>query len=381
MHATAAEISLTTSPQRRLRILNEIAEEGRPYAQVWAMNVLARQGVPPSSARHVAQAILRAVQYDLLYKDDPPGKEVFTSVAETILAGGDCEDLSVVLVSALRALGIRARVVWITQEGRSLNHVTAQVSFSDPSVPDNLAEWLWAEPSIRGAELGENPYAAAARLRDFQAIGQQGIPDRYEVVLPAGSVITRPAGSLSQSQIDEIVQGIRAAANNDGQQRLEGGLNGAVIGAARAAGAQLAGGMAIAIPKATQNLANVLPETAREAATAAGQSLLPVVQQLGLELQTAGPRVAGEFGTTLGRELGREIAVGSPAIGNAIRDGVVAAAGRVGEGAERIAVATNQAVLAGAILLGGTIFASVTLGVIAGVSISKVKSRRSVKNG
>ncbi len=76
--------------------------------------------------------------------------------------GGDCEDLSALLMAVLYLLGFESRIVWIDQPGQAYNHVSLQVRLSD--------QWVWAEPSLEGAYLGEHPYAAMRRLDAFHKV-------------------------------------------------------------------------------------------------------------------------------------------------------------------------------------------------------------------
>jgi len=95
------------------------------------------------------------------YHADPPG-EWFQHVEFTALNGGDCEDLSALLMSVLYLLGYESRLVWIDQPGKPFNHVTLQVHLSD--------QWVWAEASIEGSWLGEHPYDAMKRLSAYHKI-------------------------------------------------------------------------------------------------------------------------------------------------------------------------------------------------------------------
>jgi hypothetical protein len=119
----------------------------------------------PSPAEYAARA-LRYVQ-QLPRIPDPPGRERFQSVADTIERGGDCEDKAALLVALLeldsyRSPGTGGMLRWMNLEPfASMNHVTALVTF------DGGTTWQWAEPSIRGAVIGEEPFAAANRTGDW----------------------------------------------------------------------------------------------------------------------------------------------------------------------------------------------------------------------
>lgn len=149
-------IDLHTTPAERLAILRKLIDDAH------ARGVL--DTIADAIARHTTTQRERAtVALDLVQRmgfvPDPDGREVFQDVLCTVLAGGDCEDLAAALVTLLEALGVPARLVWFDQPG-ALNHVTAVANI------DGRDEW--AEASIRGAVLGENPYAAATRLDNWK---------------------------------------------------------------------------------------------------------------------------------------------------------------------------------------------------------------------
>jgi hypothetical protein len=105
---------------------------------------------------------LREVQR-LPYVPERSGTDCYQSVAYTATHGGECKALTTLLVAVLRRLGLAARVEWIMQPGKALNHVTAQVWLD--------GAWFWADPSIRGAMLGESPYEALDRTGAYHVVG------------------------------------------------------------------------------------------------------------------------------------------------------------------------------------------------------------------
>jgi transglutaminase-like putative cysteine protease len=155
-------IHAETSVCDRVRILTELAEEGARDSRVVAF---AREAASGSSGAQAAANVLARVQA-LPYVDEPPGEEWFQPAAYTLAHGGDCDDLVVLFVAAMRVLSVPATVYWITQTGQRLNHVTAQVYLS--------GRWLWAETTIPGARLGESPYEAARRLGTGDRTGVMG---------------------------------------------------------------------------------------------------------------------------------------------------------------------------------------------------------------
>lgn len=159
----------------RVATLDELATEGirDPDVGSLAGQVASRAAAlattVPASARRgawmdrlLALEALRAIQ-SLPYKPDPAGEEWFQSARYTLRNGGDCEDLAVALVALMRSLGLQAAAVWITQPGQALNHVTAKVLLD--------GRWLWADPSVRSAMVGESPYDALQRTGAWHIVG------------------------------------------------------------------------------------------------------------------------------------------------------------------------------------------------------------------
>lgn len=91
----------------------------------------------------------------LPYRQDPGGEWINTS-AETATVGGDCEDKAALLAVLCVCAGVPARLLWAYQRRRVQDHVSCQVELD--------GVWLWAEPTLEGAELGESPWVAVERL-------------------------------------------------------------------------------------------------------------------------------------------------------------------------------------------------------------------------
>jgi transglutaminase-like putative cysteine protease len=109
------------------------------------------------------EVALRLVQ-GLPYRPDAPGEDWVQTSEFTAEHGGDCEDLAALLVVLCVSAGVPARLLWIFQRRRVRDHVTAQAKLA--------GVWLWMEPTLQTSKLGENPYAAAERLRDQRALGE-----------------------------------------------------------------------------------------------------------------------------------------------------------------------------------------------------------------
>ncbi len=153
----------------RVALMTRMAEADVRSREVAAAAATARAeagryGWVADPAWGLVSAALAAVQA-LPYRPDPPGEEWLQPAWYTLrpAVGGDCNNLSIALASVCFALGVPAQVVWITQTGQAINHVTVAVWAANA--------WRWAEPAVRGALLGESPYAAVARTGAWNVVG------------------------------------------------------------------------------------------------------------------------------------------------------------------------------------------------------------------
>lgn len=111
----------------------------------------------------IARAALAAVQ-KVPYVPGPIGEEWMQGATYTLVHGGECKALSVLLCAVLRARGVPCEIVWITQTGKPINHVTVVVM--------NGNNQYWADPSVKGARLGESPYDAVRRTESWHVVGE-----------------------------------------------------------------------------------------------------------------------------------------------------------------------------------------------------------------
>jgi transglutaminase-like putative cysteine protease len=161
-HSKPYRIPDTTQADDRLRMLDILVHLTMQQPAVQGIAQTLGEGLNTETERAVA--VLNYVQ-NLGYIPDPPG-EWYQSGLYTIASrgkAGDCEDLAVLTVALLRLLGIDAWVWWLFQPGAALNHVTARANVDGKT--------QWAESSVRGAMLGENPYRAAARTGQQANVG------------------------------------------------------------------------------------------------------------------------------------------------------------------------------------------------------------------
>ncbi len=151
----------------RWRTLEDLADEGAvtPVIRAAAVRIRAqaRALAPGGDPAWLEAALALAETQALPYVAPPDGQQWFQPVTQTEATGGDCGNLAANLVARLRALGLTAQVIWITQTGQRVNHVTVAVWLG--------GEWRWAEPSIKGAALGESPYDAVRRVGQHHVLG------------------------------------------------------------------------------------------------------------------------------------------------------------------------------------------------------------------
>jgi len=151
--AQAARDAMASIPEYRARgwiVVPPSAVDAEDRAQVG------------SSKAEIAAAALRWVQEHVPYRQDKEG-EWYAGPVWTLRNGGDCTTMAPVLVALLAALGVPSQLVWINQPGFSMNHFSCRVLLN--------GQLFWADPSLRGARLGEAPDAAAHRLSMGSVLG------------------------------------------------------------------------------------------------------------------------------------------------------------------------------------------------------------------
>jgi len=107
-----------------------------------------------SLREEMARRLLRAVQ-SIPFAGPLPG---FRNPIDTLAAGeGDCKSLSVLLAAMALSVGCHATFMAMGHDGDA-SHVCPLLR------PHPASPWLWAETTLDGAELGEHPSYALARL-------------------------------------------------------------------------------------------------------------------------------------------------------------------------------------------------------------------------
>lgn len=189
-------VSPWTSAETRVLWLNALVDQGvrrdRDLLGPIALDLRARAAA--QTPRAIAQSILDGQNQLVAYEMDPDGEEIFQTARWSIVGGvGDCEDKSVTFATLAILAGLDADVVWVFQPDADNNHVPARVSLSlldGRNVEELRAPWdddgrrypkvrvlvgpraahrpagrlRWAEPTLRGARVGEHPYDALRRL-------------------------------------------------------------------------------------------------------------------------------------------------------------------------------------------------------------------------
>lgn len=157
-------------PAERLRVFRRLADEGRAIVRAWVAPY--RAGLVQLSPEARAAWALGLVWDVAEYQPDPPGEwdtaspvghstwphpgRPLSPVTGREKGAGDCEDLAILLVAVLQELDVVSRMDWLEQPDAEENHVSVEVR-----APRG---WLWADPSVEGAFVGEHPYAAARRM-------------------------------------------------------------------------------------------------------------------------------------------------------------------------------------------------------------------------
>lgn len=107
------------------------------------------------SKRECAWRILWFVQ-SRPYVSSPAGQWIERDLAQTVATGGECGALATLVCACAELNGIPWQLVWRSYPDGA-QHISAKLA------PEGA--WLWADPTVRGASLGEDPNAAALRLR------------------------------------------------------------------------------------------------------------------------------------------------------------------------------------------------------------------------
>lgn len=143
----------------------------------------------PDDYLAIVREVFRWVRDAIRYQADPGLVQDFSSAAEVLHRGrGNCVLKSKLAVAMLRALGLDADIVPVWDREGRLPHVYIRVRFPGSSrVEGNIDGWLYAEMTIRGAELGQDPRAIASNPETGKLPLSGGPEPAY--LRPPGSVL------------------------------------------------------------------------------------------------------------------------------------------------------------------------------------------------
>jgi hypothetical protein len=126
-----------------------------PHITQWAADVVIAAG-KPKSVKARAQALLDACRAQFFYAPDPPGAERIASAAITACVSpglclhvGDCDDLTVLMGSAIMSLGIPVVVVKQNFGSGQQEHVLIKCEDED-------GDWLGVDPSSQTLPVGHS---------------------------------------------------------------------------------------------------------------------------------------------------------------------------------------------------------------------------------
>jgi len=169
----------------RLSLLASLArwDARRPRVIELARSLAGRAG---GSDEHIARALHRYI------------RELFRSTERTLVERyGDCDDSARALLALCLAAGLRAG---LATTGTPPRHVAVVVRVG--------ARWLWAEPTIRDAQLGEHPLSAVRRaMRDRPDLAR----DDLGQIDPAAEIRELRAGIATIGALAMLATGARAA--------------------------------------------------------------------------------------------------------------------------------------------------------------------------
>jgi hypothetical protein len=153
---------------KRLDVIARIAESrGRdPQIATLAVNILRKSGVKPRQFKKQAGALLKWVQDNIYYVNEP-GERLQDPLYTLKVGYGDCDDMAIVLYSLCRSirLPVKLVIVGMDRSGRKVRyhqgdmHYPQGVDWSHIYTaigddPFNPRQYNYAEPTVQGAPLG-----------------------------------------------------------------------------------------------------------------------------------------------------------------------------------------------------------------------------------
>ena len=220
----------------------DLDEQGRPSQEGDThpgVRAFALQATRDCSARddwQQAQALYYAVQCAVPFrgeKDEQVQTPWLTlGAGHPEYAGGDCDDMTVLLCALMSSLGIPATIRTEDYNGRGYAHVYARVGLRDPRQGGRIVEWRPLDASVEGAGTGPgwsppNP----VRVREWPEIVPRGtIQDRGALARPNDLALSKGREPMLGFGFGHIFKDILGGAKGF----AEGGPAGAAAGAAQA---------------------------------------------------------------------------------------------------------------------------------------------------
>lgn len=150
----------------RIAVLREIAmRSGRdPRLATLAVNILRENNVPPRDYKAQARALLKWVQKNIYYINEPSERLQDPTYTLKVMYG-DCDDMALLLASLYEACRLEWRYVlsgkvgkknvrWIEGEKLPKNGRWAHIYLMVGYPPFQPRKWQFAEPTLRNVDLG-----------------------------------------------------------------------------------------------------------------------------------------------------------------------------------------------------------------------------------
>ena len=155
------------SDPKRLEVIGGLIEQfGRdPRIATAAVDILKRSGVSPRDYQNQAAALLRSVQNDIYYVNEP-GERLQDPIYTLKIGYGDCDDLVILLCSFFESIALPWRLVisGVKKNGDKVRYIQGDKNIATAdwthiycmvgNQPFHPKEWFFCEPTIKGVPLG-----------------------------------------------------------------------------------------------------------------------------------------------------------------------------------------------------------------------------------
>lgn len=198
----------------RMKVLREISMRGGrdPRIATLCVQIFKEQGVVPRNYKEQARALLKWVQKNIYYVNEP--SERLQDPIYTIKVGyGDCDDMAILLASMFESCKLEWRFVlsgkvkgkstrWIEgtplPKGGQWAHIYLVVGYP----PFRPSKWLFAEPTLQHVDLGWDIIQAQKR-------GENPLPE-MGTFIQDGNIVSEQEFSETErkSNIVERIKGL-----------------------------------------------------------------------------------------------------------------------------------------------------------------------------